>query len=78
MPIGMGVASPKFSKNDRKLNKTKYCTTPIYREKYKENPIKRGTDLIRCKWQVKMSYKDVKKMHQVKIEGRIQCHGRKR
>ena len=55
MPIGMGVASPKFSKSDRKPNKTKHCTTPIYREKYKENPRKRGTDLIRCKWQVKMS-----------------------
>ena len=26
MPTGMGVASPKFSKINRKLKKTKHCT----------------------------------------------------
>ena len=40
MPTGMGVASPKFSKGDRKPKKTKYCTIPILREK-KKNRSKR-------------------------------------
>ena len=29
IPTGMGVASPKFSKSDRKPKKTKHCTIPI-------------------------------------------------
>ena len=32
MPTGMGVASPKFSKSNRKLKKTKHCTIPNLRE----------------------------------------------
>ena len=28
MPTGMGVASPKFSKSNRKPKKTKHCTVP--------------------------------------------------
>ena len=33
MPTGMGVASPKFSKGDRKPKKTKHCTILILRKK---------------------------------------------
>ena len=32
MPTGMGVASPKFSKSNRKLKKTKHCTIPNLRK----------------------------------------------
>ena len=32
MPTGMGVASPKFSKSNRKPNKIKHCTIPNLRE----------------------------------------------
>ena len=32
MQTGMGVASPKFSKGDRKPNKTKHYTIPILRK----------------------------------------------
>ena len=38
MPNGMGVASPKFSKSDRKPKKTKHCTIPI--------PIKKKTKRV--------------------------------
>ena len=31
IPTGMGVASPKFSKSNRKPKKTKHCTTPNLR-----------------------------------------------
>ena len=31
MSTGMGVASPKFSKSNRKPKKTKHCTTPNLR-----------------------------------------------
>ena len=33
MPTGMGVASPKFSKSDRKPKKTKHLTIPIPKKK---------------------------------------------
>ena len=32
MPTGMGVASPKFSKSNRKPKKTKHCTIPNLRK----------------------------------------------
>ena len=32
MPTGMGVASPKFSKSNRKPKKKKHCTIPNLRE----------------------------------------------
>ena len=32
MPTGMRVASPKFSKGDRKPKKTKHCTIPNLRK----------------------------------------------
>ena len=35
MPTGMGVASPKFSKSDRKPKKIKHCTIPFPRKKKK-------------------------------------------
>ena len=35
MPTGMGVASPKFFKSDRKPKKTKHCTIPFPRKKKK-------------------------------------------
>ena len=35
MPTGMGVASPRFSKSDRKPKKTKHCTIPFPRKKKK-------------------------------------------
>ena len=40
MPTSMGVASPKFSKSDRKPKKTKHCTIPIPRKKKKRVPEK--------------------------------------
>ena len=43
MPIGMGVANPKFSKSDRKPKKTKHCTIPkslIEKERQKEFQLK--------------------------------------
>ena len=39
MPTGMGVASPKLSKSNRKPNKTKHCTIPNLR-KIKANELK--------------------------------------
>ena len=35
MLTGMGVASSKFSKSDRKPKKTKHCTIPFPRKKKK-------------------------------------------
>ena len=32
MPTGMGVASPKVSKSNRKPKKTKHCTIPNLRK----------------------------------------------
>ena len=32
MPTGMGVASPKFSKSNKKPKKTKHCTIPNLRK----------------------------------------------
>ena len=32
IPTGMGVASPKFSKSDRKPKKTRHCTIPNLRK----------------------------------------------
>ena len=39
MPTGMGVASLKFSKSNRKPKKTKHCTIPNLR-KIKANKLK--------------------------------------
>ena len=32
MPTGMGVASPKFSKSNKKPKRTKHCTIPNLRK----------------------------------------------
>ena len=46
MPTGMGVASPKFSKSNRKPKKTKHCTIPNPRKKQKQKSSRnKGTDL---------------------------------
>ena len=40
MPTGMGVASLKFSKSNRKPKKTKHCTIPNFKNKIKAKELK--------------------------------------
>ena len=61
MPTGMGVASPKFSKSDKKPKKTKHCTIPILKKKVS----KKGN----CPDKVQVANQNaIKKMYQTKIE----------
>ena len=65
MPNGMGVASPKFSKSDRKPKKTKHCTIPIPRKKKTERVSEKGN----CPDEVYVENKNaIKKMYHTKIE----------
>ena len=46
MTTGMGVASAKFSKSNRKPKKTKHCTIPNSRKKKKQKSSRnKGTGL---------------------------------
>ena len=45
MPSGMGVASPKFSKGDRKPKKKKHYTIPILRKAEAKEFSNKGTGL---------------------------------
>ena len=61
MPSGMGVASPKFSKSNRKPKKTKHCTIPNLRKiKSKELKNKEST-LIKYIWRLKFHEKNSKR-----------------
>ena len=65
MPTGMGVASPKFSKSDRKPKKTKHCTIPFPRKKKTVRVPEKGN------WSDKVQVANqnaMKKMYQTKIE----------
>ena len=68
MSIGMGVASPKFSKSDRKPKKTKHCTIPIPRKKKQKKVLKKwnGPDKMQVANQTA-----IKKMYQTKIEEKL-------
>ena len=58
MPTGMGVASPKFSKSDRKPKKTKHCTIPIPRKKKtKKKVLEKGNCPDKVRWQIKLPIK---------------------
>ena len=41
MPTGMGVASPKFSKSDRKPKKIKHCTISLTIERNEKSSSKK-------------------------------------
>ena len=45
MPTGMGVASPKFSKSNRKPKKTKHCTIPNPRKQKQKSSRNKGIGL---------------------------------
>ena len=65
MPTDMGVASPKFSKSDRKPKKTKHCTIPIPRKKKRKRVPEKGN----CPDKVYVTNQNaIKKMYQTKIE----------
>ena len=66
MPTGIGVASSKFSKSDRKPKKTKHCTIPIPRKKKKT---KRVPEKRNCPDKVQVANQNaIKNMYQTKIE----------
>ena len=68
MPTGMGAASPKFSKSNRKLKKTKHCTIPNLR-KIKAKELKnKGICLNKVHMEIEIPEKEFKKMNQAKIE----------
>ena len=54
MPTGMGVASPKFSKGDRKPKKTKPCTINILRKTEAKEFQNKGTGLNKVQVEIKM------------------------
>ena len=65
MPTGMGVASPKFSKSDRKPKKTKHCTIPIPKNKKTKRVPEKGN----CPDNVQVANQNaIKKMYYTKIE----------
>ena len=68
MPTGMEVASPKFSKSNRKPKKTKHCTIPNLR-KIKAKELKnKGIFLNQVYMEIEIPRKKFKKMNQAKIE----------
>ena len=54
MPTGMGVASPKFSKSNRKPNKTKHCTIPNLRKTEAKEFLEKGTGLTKVQMEIKI------------------------
>ena len=74
----MGVASPKFSKSNRKSKKTKHCTIPNRRKtKAKEFKNKR-TGLNKEHMEIEIPQKELKKKNQAKIEENQQVQKRKK
>ena len=68
MPTGMRVASPKFSKSDRKPKKTKHCTIPIPRKKNKKKT-KRVPEKGICPNKMQVTNQNaIKKMYETKNE----------
>ena len=64
MPTGMGVASPKFSKSNRKPKKTKHCTFPNLRKKNKSKGVKeQGIFLNQIHMEIEIPWKEFKKMN---------------
>ena len=58
MPTGMGAASPKFSKSNRKPKKIKHCTIPnLIKIKAKELKNKESA-LIKYIWRLKFHEKN--------------------
>ena len=68
MPNGMRVASPKFSKSNRKPKRTKHCTIPNFR-KIKARELKnKGIYLNQVYMEVETPSKEFKRRKQAKIE----------
>ena len=68
MPTGMGVASLKFSKSNRKPKKTKHCTIPNLR-KIKAKELKnKDICLNQVQMEIEIPKKEFKKMNHAKIE----------
>ena len=68
MPTGMGVASPKFSKSDKKPKNTKHCTIPIPKKK-KNKQTKRVPEKGNRPDKVQVTNQNaIKKMYHTKIE----------
>ena len=63
MLTSMGVASPKFSKSDRKPKKTKHCTIPNLRKIEAKEFKKKGTGLNKVHMEIKK-----KEINHAKIE----------
>ena len=61
MPTGMGVASPKFSKGDRRPKKTKHCTILMLRKTEAKEFHNKGTCLNKVQVEIKMHKKISKK-----------------
>ena len=54
MPAGMGVASPKFSKGDRKPKKKNHCTIPMLRKTEAKEFQNKGTGLNKVQVEIKI------------------------
>ena len=60
MPTGMGVASPKFSKSNRKPKRTKHCTIPNLRKRKTRELKNKGICLNQVYMKVKLHKKNSK------------------
>ena len=54
IPIGIGVASPRFSKSNRKLKKTKHCTIPNLRKTKAKEFKNKGTGLNKVNMEIEI------------------------
>ena len=63
IPIGMGVANPKFSKRYKKLKRTKHCTIPKTLTRKDKKMPEKGTGLMNMRVVIKEATKIQKDAH---------------